>query len=407
MKILSIFHTKPGRTNIWGVTLCELPKEYKEGDLERIVELGAGWVRLHIPWRYVEKEKGVFDFSFYDKLIDRIEEKGLNVLAAVGCAYSQMLPDRILKENDICLDLPSYLPQLKRYVTETVAHFKDKVAIWQAENEINHTELHVVPGGWRRPAWILDQKKEIQILFCIISGIRENTSKSQIMVNLECDNPNWQKSLKAYTRSLSFDIIGIDFYPSYSFIPCDPINSFPNRILRLSEIIDTALSFKKKVIVAEIGYPAPKENYSEENQAAYIHHACQALLTTKAKGIFIWELTDQTSKEPEFPEYYFGLLDKDRTTKASFEVYKEEILQSKQTILVSVKGLLFREPKGCVDVYINEELAGKTNLDGLFMSEVLSPGKYKIKIKGWLAWQKRSRQIELLQGRPQRIKFRM
>ena len=225
---------------IWGVTLCEIPEEYKEGDLERIVELGAGWVRLHIPWRYVEKEKGVFDFSFYDKLIGQIEEKGLNVLAAVGCAYSQMLPDRILSENEICLDLPSYLPQLEQYTAETVSHFKDKVAIWQAENEMNHTELHVVPGGWRKPAWILDQKKEIEVLSCIFSGIRENAPESKIMINLECDNPNWQKSLTAYCRSLSFDIIGIDFYPCYSMIPCDPLNSLPSNILRLSRIIDKA-----------------------------------------------------------------------------------------------------------------------------------------------------------------------
>ena len=389
-------------TFVWGVTLCEVPKEYKDGDLERIVELGAGWVRLHIPWRYIEKEKGVFDFSFYDRLTAQLKEKGLNILAAVGCAYSSMLPEWILKENEICLDLSLYLPQLKRYVRETVAHFKDKVSIWQAENEINHTELHIATG-WRSPAWILDEKKEIKVLFCIISAIRETTS-SPIMINLECDNPNWEKSLKAYSRSLSFDLIGVDFYPCYSMISCDPINSLPDRILRLAEIIDKALSFKKEVIVAEIGYPGPKDNYSEENQANYIHQACQALLTTKAKGIFIWELADQTSKEPEFPEYYFGLLNRDRTPKASFEVYKDEILQLKQTILVSVKGALFKESKPAVDVYINNRLIGKTNLDGLFISEPLAADEYKVRVRGWLPWQRRNKRVEL-NGRPQSIRF--
>ncbi|MBU1599467.1 hypothetical protein KKG61_05110 [bacterium] len=72
--------------------------------------------------------------------------------------------------------------------------------------------------------------------------------------------------------------------------------------------------------------------------------------------------------------------------------------------MVSVKGALFKESKPAVDVYINNRLIGKTNLDGLFISEPLAADEYKVRVRGWLPWQRRNKRVEL-NGRPQSIRF--
>ncbi len=324
---------------IFGITLCEVADEVKENDIDRIVSAGLNGIRFHISWRDVEKERGKFDFSFYDDLVDKAKEKGLFIIAGIGSGYSSMLPDWILEENKESLNLFTYIPKLSRFINESVERFKGKIDIWQAENEINHTSFHVL-NGWRQKPWTLNPVGELSILLGIISSIKANDPQGKIMINLECDNPNWLPLLKFFTKKkLPFDIIGIDFYPCYSptFSPSDPIFSDYSRILKLREIIDCASKFEKDVIIAETGYPAQKENYTYENQASYIHQTVQVVLTTKAKGLFIWELADQFSKGPEFPEYYFGLLDNERKEKLAWNAYKNEIKEETQTIFVSVR----------------------------------------------------------------------
>ncbi|MEW6104530.1 MAG: beta-galactosidase [bacterium] len=392
---------------IFGVTLCEVPAEVKEKDLEKLKELGVNGLRLHFSWKDIEKEKEKFDFSFYDSLIDKAKENGFFVIAGIGSGYSSMLPFWIVEEIKDELNVFSYIPKLSRFVNEAVEQFKGKIDIWQAENEINHTSFHVV-NGWREKSWALNPVVELSVLLGIISIIKANDPEARVMINLECDNPNWEYFLKFFTENkLSFDIIGIDFYPCYSpvFSPDDHIFSEPERILKLSEIIDKASEFKKDVIVAETGYPSPKGLYTYENQASYIHQACQVALSSKAKGLFIWEFADQYSKKPEFPEYYFGLLDNNRKLKLAGEVYKNEIKREGQTIIISVKGILFREKKQGIEVYINNGFVGKTNCDGFFISENLKEGEYKIAVKGLLPWQVTSKKIKLDKGISESIKF--
>lgn len=391
----------------FGITLCEVPEEVKDGDIERVSELGVNWVRLHFSWRHIEREKGKFNFSFYDKLCDKIREKGISILAGIGCGYSSMLPLWVLEENKEELNLFTYIPQLSRFVGETVKHFQGRVEIYQAENEINHTSFHVLQG-WREKSWLLNPLGDVSVLLAIISSIKANDPSSKVMINLECDNPNWEAVLKFFIKKgLPFEIVGIDFYPCYpiTFSEEDPIFSKPFPVLKLKEIIDKAGRFKKDVIVAETGYPSSKGKFSYEKQEKYIHYTCQSFLSSHARCLFIWAFADQYSKKPEFPEYYFGLLDNERKPKPGWNVYKKQISRTLQTIFVSVKGLLFKEPKPGIEVYINDKLAGWTNIDGLFLSDSLSPSDYTIKIRGFFPWQKKKKKINLKKGSPYFIKF--
>lgn len=50
-------------------------------DIVSISKLGAGFIRKGVYWDRVEQEKGVYDFSWYDRLIKDAEDNGLRILA--------------------------------------------------------------------------------------------------------------------------------------------------------------------------------------------------------------------------------------------------------------------------------------------------------------------------------------
>ncbi len=48
---------------------------------DRIAEAGIGWVRIDFLWSVVEPERDIYEWAFYDRLVDRLEARGLRILA--------------------------------------------------------------------------------------------------------------------------------------------------------------------------------------------------------------------------------------------------------------------------------------------------------------------------------------
>lgn len=52
-----------------------------EADLDRIAELGCNVIRIgEFAWRLMEPEEGRYDFSFFDRVIEKAGERGLDVI---------------------------------------------------------------------------------------------------------------------------------------------------------------------------------------------------------------------------------------------------------------------------------------------------------------------------------------
>ena len=44
---------------------------------DKVAALGVKWVRIQSGWAKTEKEKGVYDFSWLDKVVDNLISRGL------------------------------------------------------------------------------------------------------------------------------------------------------------------------------------------------------------------------------------------------------------------------------------------------------------------------------------------
>ncbi len=133
------------------------PDEMMDADFDRILELGCNVIRIgEFAWHRMEREEGKFDFSYFDNVINKAKEKGLNVIFGTPTATP---PAWLIKKNpDIlsqfedgsvrnyggrhvyCFNSSVYKEACKRIITELAGHYRDEKAIiaWQIDNELGH-----------------------------------------------------------------------------------------------------------------------------------------------------------------------------------------------------------------------------------------------------------------------------
>lgn len=133
------------------------PEEWMEDDLEGIAGLGANMVRIgEFAWHRMEPRDGAFDFSFFDRVLEKVKKKGLRVLFGVPTAtFPAWLAAKhpsILSRDETgavrvfggrrqyCFNSPEYRKYALRLAARLVEHYRDEPAIaaWQIDNEFGH-----------------------------------------------------------------------------------------------------------------------------------------------------------------------------------------------------------------------------------------------------------------------------
>jgi hypothetical protein len=96
-------------------------------------EAGIRWVRRDISWNQVEPERGVFDFTRADEVIDAELAEGMRILVILD--YGNALYAEATDDDDHFP--PDDVADFGRYVTATVEHFRGRVHAWEIWNEPN------------------------------------------------------------------------------------------------------------------------------------------------------------------------------------------------------------------------------------------------------------------------------
>ncbi|MFA6294180.1 MAG: beta-galactosidase [Victivallales bacterium] len=131
-------------------------RETREKDPERMAAAGFNIVRMaEFAWDLMEPKEGIYDFSFFDEIIERLGKKGVMTMLCTPTAapprwVSLLYPDT-LRVNENCVPMQHGSRQhcchsngnFRKFswiITQKMAeHFKDNpyVAGWQTDNEIN------------------------------------------------------------------------------------------------------------------------------------------------------------------------------------------------------------------------------------------------------------------------------
>ncbi len=108
-------------------------------------EIGLLWFRdWSLKWQDVESEKGEFDFRNTDFQIDRVLERGLNVLPLLPfpssnwSSSSEQKPEtteRYPNNRELMAYMPRDLEEFADYVRATVNHYRERLHVWEILNE--------------------------------------------------------------------------------------------------------------------------------------------------------------------------------------------------------------------------------------------------------------------------------
>ncbi len=112
-------------------------------------EIGLRWFRdWSLKWQEVEPEKGRFEFTEADRQIDRVLERGLNVLALLPFPSSNWsssagpevkVSERYPGSRERMAYMPRDLNEFAAYVRATVRHYRDRIHAWEILNEPIYT----------------------------------------------------------------------------------------------------------------------------------------------------------------------------------------------------------------------------------------------------------------------------
>ncbi|UCH33916.1 MAG: VCBS repeat-containing protein [Armatimonadota bacterium] len=119
---------------------CALPGQAKPdyrlgmchgGDYPTMVEAGIGWSRHDLTWSSAEPEPGKFDWAWYDGVVERGEQAGLNILPIL-CYWPGYWGD-----GEEQPDQRSEFKDYGRFAFEAARHYAGRIDAFEAWNEPN------------------------------------------------------------------------------------------------------------------------------------------------------------------------------------------------------------------------------------------------------------------------------
>jgi hypothetical protein len=167
--------------------------ERMEQAAELAMRAGVKWTREEFSWRRIEPERGRFDWSFYDRMVETALAHGISVYGLISYWSAWTQPYT-----------PEGIADYARYCRALVSHYKDRIKYWEVWNEPN---IFFWSGPREMYADLLkaahqaikEADPEAQVLGCSTAGI----DQSFITMVMEKGAPFDALTIHPYRRALN------------------------------------------------------------------------------------------------------------------------------------------------------------------------------------------------------------
>ena len=128
-----------------------------DNDLDNIIELGSNVIRIgEFAWHMMENVEGNYNFSYFDRVIEKAKAKNLKVIfgtptATMPAWLANKYPEVLSEFEDntkrvfggrrqYCFNSKKYMEYSEKIIRKLAEHYKNEEAIvaWQIDNEFGH-----------------------------------------------------------------------------------------------------------------------------------------------------------------------------------------------------------------------------------------------------------------------------
>ena len=102
----------------------------RPGEMEMLAQSGIRWVRMDLDWSETEREKGVYDFSAYDRLLAALEPHGIRAMLILDYANPHY-------DGGMSPRTDEGRAAFARWAVFAVRRFRDRGILWEMYNEPN------------------------------------------------------------------------------------------------------------------------------------------------------------------------------------------------------------------------------------------------------------------------------
>jgi len=267
-------------------------------NLHRIAEAGFKWIRTDFSWSRVERTRGEYDFSRYDKLLSGLSENHLRAILILD--YGNPLYQEGAPRSE------EARAAFVRWAHASLQHFRHRGIVWEMYNEPNGKFWKPAPNAAEYATLAKEVGQEIRanepdewFIGPSVTGIDLKFLKSCFSAGL------------------------LDYWDAVSVHPYRghrPETVLGDYAALKGRIAEFAGGKSIPIICSEWGYP--DSQYSEETQADFLarEYLCGLMADVP---ITIWYDWTNDAYDPAAPdESHFGVVDRDLGEKEPLRVVR-------------------------------------------------------------------------------------
>lgn len=274
--------------------------EPQEDQLDMIREAGFGLIRMDLGWEHVEKTKGEYDFSGYERLTQSLHKRGMTPLYILD--YSNRL-----YEEERSVETVEGRQAFARFAAAAVKTLSTRPILWEIWNEPNIKQF------WEEP----NPASYVLLVEEAVKAMRSVDPKCTVLAPATSQIP-FDFLEACFDRGLLRWIDAVTVHPYRTKPPESALEDYA----QLRGMMDRYSGGENKPILSgEWGYSLHRYrdlNVDEHMQAQFL---ARQFLTNFLAGVrlSIWYDWHDDGPDPEEREHNFGTVKQDFTPKKAYK----------------------------------------------------------------------------------------
>ncbi|HSZ59090.1 MAG TPA: beta-galactosidase [Tepidisphaeraceae bacterium] len=291
----------------------------RPGEMEMLARAGFKWVRMDFAWSGIERRKGEYDFSAYDRLVKALDEHHIRPIFILD--YSNRMYDEGLSPHT-----DGGREGFAKWAAASAVHFKGRGVVWEMYNEPNI-------GFWKPKRNFDDYAK----LAVAVGKALHEAAPDETYIGPACSTMDFKFLETCFKAGC------LEYWSAVSVHPYRQKN--PETVAadyaRLRELIERYTPSGKKIpiVSGEWGYSSAWKKYDEARQAEYLPREMLANIASGVRISIWYDWHDDGTKTTD-AEHHFG------TVHYPYESGKPQVYDPKPTYRAMEE--LSSELAGCV-----------------------------------------------------------